>query len=89
MLRITKIEDNGSPVTLKLEGKVHAEWVALLEGECQALIDRKKTVLLDFTDVTYMDDRGVAMVRRLPARNVRVINGDAFIEDLIDRGGRL
>ena len=88
MLRITKISENGSTVTLKLEGKVHADWVSLLEQECRALISQKKTVLLDFSDVTFMDDRGVDMIRRLPARSIKIINGDAFIEDLIDRGGK-
>ncbi len=88
MLRITKISENGSPVTLKLEGKVHADWVSLLEQECRALISQKKTVLLDFSEVTFMDDRGVDMIRRLPARSIKIINGDAFIEDLRDRGGK-
>ena len=50
MLRITKIAENGLPVTLKLEGKVHADWVSLLEQECRALLSQKKTVLLDFSD---------------------------------------
>jgi anti-anti-sigma regulatory factor len=88
MLRITKIEQNGSPVTLRLEGKLSDQWVALLEGECRALISQKKMVLLDFSDVTFIDDRGVEMIRRLPASSIRIINGDSFIEDLIDRGGK-
>ncbi len=88
MLRITKIAENGSSVTLKLEGKVHADWVSLLEQECRTLLSQKKTVLLDFSDVTFMDDRGVEMIRQLPPGNITIINGDAFIEDLIDRGGK-
>jgi anti-anti-sigma regulatory factor len=88
MLRITKIAENGSPVTLKLEGKIHAEWVSLLEQECRMLVGQKKTVILDFSDVTFIDDRGVEMIRRLPASSIRIINGDSFIEDLLDRGGK-
>ena len=88
MLRITKMADNGSPVTLKLEGKVHSEWVTLLEQECRALISQKKKVLLDFSEVIFMDDLGVEMLRRLPPRSVTIINGDAFIEDLIGQGGQ-
>ena len=88
MLRITKMTENGSPVTLKLEGKVHGDWVSLLEQECRALISQKKKVLLDFSEVIFMDERGVEMLRRLPPRSVTVINGDAFIDDLIGQGGR-
>ena len=80
--------DNGSPVTLKLEGKVHADWVSLLEQECRALLSQKKKVLLDFSEVIFMDDLGVEMLRRLPPRSVTIINGDAFIEDLIGQGGQ-
>ena len=88
MLRITKITENGSPITLKLEGSIHADWVSLLEQECRTLLSQKKTVLLDFSDVTFMDDRGVEMIQRLPAGSIKIINGDAFIEDLRDRGGK-
>ena len=88
MLRITKIAENGLPVTLRLEGKVHGDWVSLLEQECRALISQKKTVLLDFSNVTFMGHRGVEMIRRLPARRIRIVNGDAFIEDLKDREGK-
>jgi anti-anti-sigma regulatory factor len=80
--------ENGSPVTLKLEGKVHADWVSLLEQECRALLSQKKKVLLDFSEVIFMDERGAEMIRRLPARSVTIINGDAFIEDLIGQGGQ-
>ena len=88
MLRITKISENESPVTLKLEGKLFDQWVALLEGECRALLRQKKTVLLDCAGVTYVDGEGVEMIRSLPPRNVRIINGGAFIEDLLGRGGK-
>ena len=88
MLRITKIAENGSSVTLKLEGSIHADWVSLLEEECRILLSQKKTVLLDFSNVTFMGHRGVEMIRRLPARRIRIVNGDAFIEDLKDREGK-
>jgi anti-anti-sigma regulatory factor len=74
------------PVTLKLEGKLFDQWVALLEGECRALLRQKKTVLLDFSDVDYIDANGVDMVRGLPRKQTRVINAPAFIEGLLERG---
>ena len=85
MLRITRTSENGSPVTLKLEGKIHAEWVSLLQQECQTLVREKKDVLLDFAEVTYMDIQGIKLIRSLPARSIRIINAPAFIEELLDR----
>ena len=88
MLRITKIEENGSPVTLRLEGKISEQWVALLEGECRALLRHKKTVHLDFSGVDYMDERGVEMVQSLPREHVKVLNTPSFIQGLLDPGGK-
>ena len=88
MLRITKIEKNGLPVTLKLEGKLSDEWVALLEGECRALLRHKKTVHLDFSGVDYMDERGAEMVRSLPLGHVKVMNAPSFIQGLLEPGGK-
>ena len=88
MLRITKIEEDGSPVTLKLEGKVRDQWVWLLESECRALLRHKKTVLLDFTGVDYMDEHGAEMVRSLPLGHVKVMNPPSFIQGLLEPGGK-
>lgn len=85
MLRITKIADNGTPVTLKLEGKIHAEWVSLLEQECRTLVRQKREAVLDFSEVTYMDAQGIELVRSLPIQTIRIINAPAFIEELLDR----
>lgn len=84
MLRITKIAENGTPVTLKLEGKIHADWVSLLEQECRTLIRQRREALLDFSAVTYMDTQGVELVRSLPARTFRIVNAPAFIEELLE-----
>lgn len=87
MLRITKISENGSPLTLKLEGKIHDEWVALLEQECEAAMAAGLRVYLDFAQVTYVAETGMELIRRL-LKQIVVINGDTFIADLIDRGGQ-
>jgi hypothetical protein len=38
MLKITTMEDDGTMVVLKLEGKVTEQWAALLDGECRAFL---------------------------------------------------
>ena len=88
MLRITKIALNGSPVTLKLEGKVHNEWVSLLDQECKAAITEGAEVVLDFEQVTYVDNLGIELIQLLSERNVCIINGDSFLEDLKEQGGQ-
>ena len=86
MLRITTMKANGSPVQLKLEGKIMAEWASLLEQECRALIAQQQHVVLDMAGVTFLDGRGITMLRSLPDRYITLMNRSDFIEELLDKG---
>ena len=86
MLRITTMKENGSPVQLKLEGKITAEWTSLLEQECRALIARRQHVVLDMAGVTFLDGRGITMLRSLPDRYISLMNRSDFIKELLDKG---
>ena len=87
MLRITTMTTNGSTVTLKLEGKIKADWVTLLERECWSLLSQKKRVRLDFSDVSYVDPSGLAMIRKLPIGKVTIVNASDVITELLHQGG--
>lgn len=87
MLRITKVVESLTQVTLKLEGRIVSDWVSLLERECQTLLHEKQRVRLDFSEVTFIDGRGVEMLKRIAAENLQILNCSAFIEDLF-KGGR-
>ena len=86
MLRITPIADDGRTVRLKLEGRIHEAWVQLLEQECTRLVGSRRQVLLDFSDVSFIDPPGVQAIRRIPNGHVRIINCPAFIADLLQQG---
>jgi anti-anti-sigma regulatory factor len=83
MLRITRVEDNGAPVTLKLEGKVSDQWAALLETECRSLLRHRKDVRLDFSGVSFVDAVGVKVVKSFPRQQVLIVNAPRFIEELL------
>lgn len=88
MLRITPVRKDRGTVTLKLEGKIHADWAALLEQECLRLVHQKKRVLLDFSEVSYVDPDGIEVVTNLPNGHIQIINCPRFIAELLDRGGQ-
>ena len=88
MLRITKFQENGSSVILKLEGKVADQWAALLEGECRTLLRHRKLVELDFSGVDFIDQSGVEVLRSLPHKQVKFLNAPGYIEELLGEGGR-
>lgn len=86
MLRITKIGESPSLATLKVEGRVVSDWASVLESESLRLLEEKGAVLLDFSNVSFVDRRGVETLRRMRAGNVRIINCSPLIEDLLDGG---
>ena len=88
MLRITKVADSPSQITLKLEGKIVSDWVALLECECLTTFREQRRVLLDFAAVTFMSSHGIWMLKRLASEDLLLFNCSAFIEDLLQVGGK-
>ncbi len=59
MLRITKIQESGRDVLIKLEGKITDQWATLLDGECRSFLRQQKTVYLDCSHVDFIDGRGL------------------------------
>ena len=77
-----------SPVTLKLEGKITAEWAALLDGECRSLLREEKTVHLDCAHVDFIDARGVEVLNNLPRMRVTLMSAPGFLTELLEIGAR-
>jgi ABC-type transporter Mla MlaB component len=61
-----------SRATLVLEGKVAAEWAALLERECSDLLRSLLPVSLDLVGVSFVDRAGIRTLRRLNRKGVEV-----------------
>jgi len=83
MLRITQVSHTSALVTLKVEGRVAADWVPLLERECVQHIDRGRVVRLDFSAVSSIDGEGLAMLRKLATSHVEIVNASPFIQALL------
>ncbi len=88
MLKITKIQESGSEVLIKLEGKITEQWAALLDGECREYLRHKKVVYLDCMNVNFIDERGVEVLRSLPNNQVSLMSAPGFIAELLQIGGR-
>ncbi len=88
MLRITKVAEDSSTVTMKLEGKLASDWVPLLEGECLTCLKGKRKVLLDFSEVTFVDSRGAEVVNKLAGKGNKVVDCDELIKEMLEGGGK-
>jgi ABC-type transporter Mla MlaB component len=72
--------------TLKLEGRLIGPWVEQLRESCENLIAQEKRVQLDFTDVTFADRRGVALLMDLQNRGVKLLNCSPFLAEELKAG---
>ncbi len=85
MLRITDHADAGTgKVVLTLEGGIAAEWVAALEHVCRDWLTRGQSVVLDMADVTFIDRKGVHLLRSLANLGVTISACPALIRDLLN-----
>jgi anti-anti-sigma regulatory factor len=83
MLRLTRSTQLPHEVTLVLEGQIVAEWVGLLEAECQALLHTDQRLLLDLSGVNYLDRRAAALLRTLAGRSVQIITCPPLVAELV------
>jgi ABC-type transporter Mla MlaB component len=88
MLKITKIQETRSDVLLKLEGKITAEWAALLDGECRSLLQQEKTVHLDCSNVDFIDAMGIEVMNNLLRTQVTLMSAPGYVTELLEIGDR-
>lgn len=84
MVKITETVGDEKAVTLRLDGKLADTWVADLEKICLHYRDEEnKSVVLDFSGVTFIDDNGVSMLEKIKDDRIEIINCSLFIETLL------
>ena len=88
MLKITKIQESGSDVLLKLEGKITVQWAALLDGECRSFLRQKKSVYLDCSNVDFVDAKGVEVLNNFPRTQITLMSTPGFVTELLQIGGQ-
>jgi len=65
VLRITRQDESGARVTLRLQGRLIGAWAELLERECLPLVGPDAAVGVELSGVAVIDRAGVAALRRL------------------------
>ena len=74
----------GGAVTLRLEGRIAADWVAVLAAECHRRLERGEAVRLDLVDVVSSDSNGRRQLRDLRDRGVTLVNAPPFLAGRLD-----
>ena len=84
MLRITKTLENEETIILRLDGKVDSATVPELEEECRRHRGQgDKTLLLDFSGVTFISESGLQLLQRITRERIKMAKGSLFVETLL------
>ena len=86
-LRITRQRGSRYRANLRLEGRLVAEWAALLERECLDLLLSRGAVSLDLAGVRFIDRTGVEVFVRLSRAGVEVHCGSSLVASVLEGDG--
>src|SRR5262249_20406055 len=83
MLKISEAQLANRTATLKLEGRVIGPWVEELRQICEKLLTEGRALMLDLSNVSYVDSDGVLALTSYKARGVKLRNFSSFVEQQI------
>jgi anti-anti-sigma regulatory factor len=66
---------------LRLEGRIVGPWVDELRRSSAVHAGRPGELVLDLARVSFLDASGVALIRDLAGRGVRVVNSSPFVAE--------
>ena len=88
MLRITTIQNDGSPAVLKLEGKLLEPWIGELQEACRLACQRATSATLDLANVSFVDAPGAIALRDLRRRGVQLRGCSPLVAELLKENDR-
>lgn len=88
MLRITPVATTNGSKRLKVEGRLAGAFVEELARAAAATRNRSEAVAIDLADVTFVDQRGVELLRSLRTAGVDLIDCSQFVQTLVNGGSR-
>jgi hypothetical protein len=80
VLKIVLLEPAANGALLRLEGQIIGPWVDELERTCDRLL-ATRPVTLDLTDVSFVERRGVHLLRTLGTRGVPLLHCSPFVAE--------
>jgi anti-anti-sigma factor len=84
LLRITCTAPSGETGTVRVEGRITGEYVPELSRAVTQALSGAPRVVLDMADVTFIDQAGVALLRRLRRQGVELVECSSFISTLVN-----
>ena len=87
MLKITTVREDNKTATLMVDGTITDVCLADLETLCRHYISEKKQVFLDLRGVTFIDRKGLTLLKKLQSYGVDVVSSTLYINSLLNLAG--
>lgn len=85
MLKISEAVGSELDVTLRLDGQVTDRWLDVLRKSCDGTLNAGRRLTLDIGNVSFADADGIALLRSLVDREVRLLNASPFLTQQLRR----
>ena len=83
MVKISEFHTTEGNLVVKLEGQVVGQCVTEVETYCNQALGKKEPLTLDVGEVLYLDKSGVDLFKNLLDRQVKLVNCNAFLTELL------
>jgi lipopolysaccharide biosynthesis regulator YciM len=83
VLKISIAEASCELATLHLEGKLSGKWVECLASTCEAELKNATRVSIDLRNVSFVDRKGIALLRNMADCGIEILNPQPFIAEQI------
>ena len=83
MLRISLVMEDVREVTLRLEGRVVGPWVSALREACEKVLEEKRDLTLDLTEVMFASRAAVTLLLELKAQGVVLSGCSPFLSQAL------
>lgn len=81
MFRISENNLSTEQMVLLVEGSISNHWVEITREVCTQALEKREELILDLAGVTFADHAGVALLRELQARDVKLMNCSPFLRE--------
>ena len=83
MLKITQITDGPGPTTLRVEGRLVGSGVKELHRECERLLGDGSRLVLDLSELRFLDEPAITLLRSLERRCVTLARPLPFVAEAL------
>ena len=87
MLRITRVPGTDGVARLHIEGRLTGDGVKQLAASCEAYLAARLPLLLDLSDVTFIDEEGSRLLHGVAQRGAALEGCSPFLSEMLRAQG--